>query len=221
MSHFSGFHSNTEDSEKPNFRKKDSIKENQLGNRDFQSTLLNENSPSEVQEQLKSVKKSFLRSKTSLRMKYEAESLIIKREIGSLEEVRKSLGLSRRKMCQILLIDPSTWTRWTQNEDKVPPFVFRSLQWYLALIDKKPIWHPQNTYQGISFQALNHKRIEILEQKLESTLKKFNHSKKDVYSKRYKLLSFYLIQSRASSLLKWIKLKVKLIYFWIMGFKKR
>ena len=88
------------------------------------------------------------RSKTSLRMQYEAEAQVIRKKLGGLEEVRKELGLSRRKMCQLLMVDPSAWTRWTQDESKVPPHVYRALQWYLALIEKQPEWHPMNTYLG-------------------------------------------------------------------------
>lgn len=161
--------------------------------------------------------KPVLRSKTSLRMKYEAECSIIRNEIGSLEDIRKTLGLSRRKMCQILLVDPSTWTRWTQNESKVPPFVFRSLQWYLALIEKKPIWHPQNVYHGTSFQTLSNKRIEILEQKLESTLKKLQQSKKNpkknIHPKaKQKPLGPSKLQFKPtlSFLIQWVKLKLKI-----------
>jgi transcriptional regulator with XRE-family HTH domain len=62
--------------------------------------------------------------------------------MGSLEQIRLTLGLSRRKMCQLMLIDPSTWTRWTQNEDKIPPHIFKALQWYLLSIEKYPSFHP-------------------------------------------------------------------------------
>lgn len=86
------------------------------------------------------------RSKTSLRLRYEAEVRVIRRQLGSLEQVREELGLSRRKMCQLLMVDPSAWTRWMKDESRVPPHIWRSLQWYMALIDKTPSWHPQNSF---------------------------------------------------------------------------
>ncbi len=89
-----------------------------------------------------------MRQKTSLRMKYEAESTVIKKNIGSIEDVRIKLGLSQRKMCQLLMVDPSAWSRWQKEDSKVPPHIYRALQWYLALIDKSPEWHPLNTYLG-------------------------------------------------------------------------
>ncbi len=88
------------------------------------------------------------RVKTALRLKYEAECEVIRKKLGSIDEVRRDLGLSQRKMAQLLMVDPSAWTRWVKNEDTIPPHVYRSLQWYLALIDKQPEWHPQNAFLG-------------------------------------------------------------------------
>ncbi len=78
------------------------------------------------------------RAKSSLRLRYEAEVTVIKRKLGDLEQMRESLGLSQRKMCQLLLVDPSAWTRWTKGGEDAPPHVYRMLQWYLALEEKYP-----------------------------------------------------------------------------------
>lgn len=118
------------------------------------------------------------RGKTHLRIKYEAESKVIRNKLGSLEEIRAKLNLSQRKMCQLLLVDPSAWTRWIKDESKVPPHILRSLQWYLALIDKSPEWHPMNTYLGAirTSQHSSDKTDEIksdlqqLERQFHSTL---------------------------------------------------
>lgn len=79
-----------------------------------------------------------IKSKTSLRMNYEAQVEVIKKQIGDLEKIRENLGLSARKMCQLLLVDPSAWTRWTKKGDVPPPHIYRSLQWYLTLQEKVP-----------------------------------------------------------------------------------
>lgn len=84
-----------------------------------------------------SSKRTF-RARSSLRLKYEAEVELIRRKIGELDEIRAQLGLSQRKMCQLLLVDPSAWTRWTRREEGAPPHVYRMLQWYLALEEKYP-----------------------------------------------------------------------------------
>src|SRR5690606_39224211 len=65
---------------------------------------------------------------------------LLKRDLGGLESIRESLGLSRRKMCQILMLDPSGSTRWTKDESKTPPHIFKALSWYLELQGKRP--HP-------------------------------------------------------------------------------
>lgn len=88
---------------------------------------------------------------------------LIRSQIGDIEEIRNSLGLSRRKMCQLLLIDPSTWTRWTTGKTTPPPYIYRMLQWGLAIMDKYPETHPLANYE--KFEQL--KKIEELEKKIE------------------------------------------------------
>ena len=76
------------------------------------------------------------KAKTSLRMTYEAQGQVIRKQIGELEEVREKLGLSARKISQLLLVDPSAWTRWTKTRDEknqAPPHIWRALQWYMML----------------------------------------------------------------------------------------
>lgn len=75
-------------------------------------------------------------TKTPLRMLYAAETQVFKAQYGNLENIRQKLGFSRRKMCQLLLVDPSAWTRWCKDESKVPPHVYRALEWFLALNQK-------------------------------------------------------------------------------------
>jgi transcriptional regulator with XRE-family HTH domain len=71
------------------------------------------------------------KAKTSQRLKYEAEITVLKREMGGLEDIRLKLGFSRRKICQLLMVDPSAWTRWTANESDAPPHIYQALKWYL------------------------------------------------------------------------------------------
>lgn len=118
--------------------------------------------------------KSSGRAKTALRMSYEAEVDVIRRKIGSIDEVREQLGLSRRKMCQLLLVDPSAWTRWDKNPEQAPPHIYRSLQWYLALIEQKPEWHPQNTYLG-AFGETQY-QIKKMEEKLDEKIQQLQLS---------------------------------------------
>lgn len=92
------------------------------------------------------------RARSSLRQRYEAEAKVIERRLGGLEEVRNTLGLSQRKMAQLLLVDPSAWTRWTQGES-APPHIWRALAWYLALQDKYPALDAAFWLQGVARTA--------------------------------------------------------------------
>jgi hypothetical protein len=91
--------------------------------------------------EIENQKKGFIegeRTKTPERYISEAESGVARSRIGSLEDVRFRLGLSRRKMCQLLLVDPSAWTRWTKPGSDAPPHIYRALEWYLLLTEKFP-----------------------------------------------------------------------------------
>lgn len=84
-----------------------------------------------------------LRAKTSLRMVYEAQAEVIRRQIGELDEVREKLGLNARKICQLLMVDPSAWNRWTRTGQTAPPHIWRALQWYMIVQEKLPGLTPQ------------------------------------------------------------------------------
>jgi len=121
----------------------------------------------------KATYKKPLKSKTSLRIKYEVQADRICQEIGDLERIRQRLSLSKRKICQLLLIDPSTWTRWTNySGQKPPPHIYRMLQWYLLLEDKHPQMHADYWLRSYTNQTQdaglieNNKRIALLENKL-------------------------------------------------------
>lgn len=83
------------------------------------------------------------RARSSARIYYEAQVEVIRSQIGELESIRSKLGLSQRKIAQLLLVDPSSWTRWTRHGDTVPPHIYRALQWYMILVDKIPGLTPQ------------------------------------------------------------------------------
>ncbi len=78
------------------------------------------------------------RPKTALRLKYEAEVRAFKNRYFGIENVRKTLGFSQRKMCQLLLVDPSAWSRWLKDESKIPPHIYRALEWLILAQEKNP-----------------------------------------------------------------------------------
>ncbi len=78
------------------------------------------------------------RGKTSLRSSYEDQVELIKVQIGDLEKVRMDLGLSQRQISRLLMIDPSSWTRWTKHGAAAPPHIYRALQWLMIIKEKLP-----------------------------------------------------------------------------------
>lgn len=120
-----------------------------------------------------------VRSKSAQRMNYEAQVEVIKGQIGGLDEIRTRMGLSQRKMAQLLLVDPSAWTRWTSNEGQIPPHIWRSLQWYLGLQEKIPGLTPQYFLGGDSKQlqarienrVLNHVENQLSQHQLTQETK--------------------------------------------------
>jgi hypothetical protein len=95
-----------------------------------------------------------VKAKSSQRLRYEAEVRVLINKIGDLEDLRSKLGLSKRKICQLLMVDPSAWTRWTRKGESAPPHIYRSLQWYLALEEKFPAL-------DVSFWLQNSARAEV------------------------------------------------------------
>jgi transcriptional regulator with XRE-family HTH domain len=83
------------------------------------------------------------RSKSAVRIHYEAQVEVIKKQLGNLEKIRENLGLSQRKICQLLMVDPSAWSRWNQKGENPPPHIYRALQWYMILQEKLPGLTPQ------------------------------------------------------------------------------
>ncbi len=104
------------------------------------------------------------RVQSSLRIKYSAETQLIINKWGRLEDIRKTLGLSQRKICQLLLVDPSAWSRWTKNPnmDEAPPHIFRALSWYLLLLDKNPELSPYVFLQTVARPGLPENEIRKL-----------------------------------------------------------
>ena len=75
---------------------------------------------------------------------YASQVQQIKEKLGDLEGIRKNLGMSRRQICQILLVNPSAWTRWTKSSQGAPPHFYRALEWLIYIHSKKTN-HQQNS----------------------------------------------------------------------------
>lgn len=130
------------------------------------------------------------RSKTSMRLRYEAEKEVLRRQLGDLESIRSELGLSQRKICQLLMVDPSTWTRWLKDESKVPPHIYRSFQWYFELIEKKPIWHPQNSFRPMQQNFVGdsfNEDIKSLENRLSDETQLARHQNESLQNELHEI----------------------------------
>ncbi len=132
------------------------------------------------------------RVQSSLRMKYSAEVQLITHKWGRLEDMRKTLGLSQRKICQLLLVDPSAWTRWTRNPefDEAPPHIFRALSWYLLLLDKSPELSPYVFLQTVARPMLPETEIRKVTERISGDLKRAMGDSSDPrYEKLYQEMS--------------------------------
>ena len=109
------------------------------------------------------------RAKSTYRVAFESEKSVILQDIGDLEQIRARIGVSRRKMCQILMVDPSAWTRWTRSAEGAPPHVYRMLEWYLLLKEKHPTLAHQY-YERLS-KPVTAEGENLLRQELQHQLK--------------------------------------------------
>jgi hypothetical protein len=70
-------------------------------------------------------------SSLRLRARYLLEKQQIQAEFGDLKQILETLGVSQRRACQLLLVDPSAWTRW--NKTEAPPHIYQALKWLIQL----------------------------------------------------------------------------------------
>lgn len=104
---------------------------------------------------------------------YLLEKERIQNEIGDLEQIRSTLGLSQRRLCQLLLVDPSAWTRW--NKTSAPPHIFQALKWLLELRKSQPnVIEPSNLADRLDyFQSSTQNKVKQLETSLDRLEKNF------------------------------------------------
>lgn len=103
--------------------------------------------------------------KRTPRHDYLLEREKIKNEIGDLEQIRMSLGLSQRRICMLLLVDPSAWTRW--NKTEAPPHIYQALRWLIELRKINPeITAPSNIES----------RVDLLHASTQSKLRELENS---------------------------------------------
>ncbi len=124
------------------------------------------------------------RPKSSLRFKYEAEVSSVIKTHGELEDIRRKLGLSKRKISQLLMVDPSAWTRWTKPKGEAPPHIYRALEWFLLLQEKHPQYKASLWLNAVATPQMPPKEIESLKQQLlswaQEEMEQENSSKRGV-----------------------------------------
>ncbi|MCB0351110.1 MAG: hypothetical protein KDD38_07990 [Bdellovibrionales bacterium] len=129
------------------------------------------NSRADINEELKGDLKNEIppiNQLNSHRAKYLLEAERIKNEIGDLEQIRLTLGLSQRRACQLLLVDPSAWTRW--NKTGAPPHIYQALKWLIELKKIDPnAGAPRNIESRLDLvQASTFEKIKDMEGQLSS-----------------------------------------------------
>lgn len=83
-----------------------------------------------------------VRAKSPRRIRHEAQAKVFEGNAGTLEDVRKRLGLRPSQICEILRVHPSAWTRWTKGGQQAPPHVYQMLEWYMELLS----WRGQKAF---------------------------------------------------------------------------
>lgn len=83
------------------------------------------------------------RPKSEKRLRYDEIVQNIRQKHGSLEDMRKRLGYSQKQMSELLLVDPSAWTRWVKDGETAPAHIYQALAWYFesrpsATVEKLP-----------------------------------------------------------------------------------
>lgn len=128
------------------------------------------------------------RISSSLRMRYQGEVQLIIKKWGDLEDIRKHLGLSKRKISQLLMVDPSAWTRWSKQPQSAPPHIYRALSWFLLLQEKNPEAHPYYWLATVSKPKMPKHEIEDMKRdvflSVDQQMKMFINNQNSGYSRR-------------------------------------
>jgi len=105
-------------------------------------------------------------NKLSLRERYLLERDQIRNEIGDLSQILDTLGISQRKACQLLLVDPSAWTRW--NKTSAPPHIYQALRWLVQLkkINPEAVGPTDLSTRLDHVQSNTSSKLRILEESL-------------------------------------------------------
>lgn len=104
-----------------------------------------------------------------LRDAYLLEREQIKASLGGLNQIRLSLGLSQRKICKLLLVDPSAWTRWLKTD--APPHIYQALRWLMEIKNtnpNSPLLEGRLSDRVDLLQAETMARLENLEENIKS-----------------------------------------------------
>jgi transcriptional regulator with XRE-family HTH domain len=158
-------------------------------------------------------------AKTSLRIQYEAQVEVIRRQIGGLEAAREKLGLSQRKMAQLLLVDPSAWSRWIKSGgEDAPAHIYRALQWYLALQEKIPGLTPQyfigKDPEVLHVTAMKHLKNEAQQrtEEMQDLAEHMNQQLQELQKHLFQRLKTWIILAAAGVLT--TILSLKFIFHW-------
>ncbi len=138
--------------------------------------------------------------KISLRQSFLNERTRIKEELGDLESIRLKLGLSQRKICILLMVDPSAWTRW--NKSEAPPHIYQALKWLLELRKLNPaVTNPSDLSS----------RVDFIQNKTQSKIKDLELETQDLHkqieSMRLQMLQFSILKSNPETPKKFSKRK--------------
>lgn len=140
----------------------------------------------------KTVKASTERIKSPQNMRYSAEVELIQKKWGDLETIRGKLGLSQRKMAQLLMVDPSAWTRWTRYEQSAPPHIYRALSWFLLLQEEEThLGSPYTWLQSVARPSLPKQEIASIGEKLKEHV--LLEAQKQMSKAQYRLRWLFIV----------------------------
>lgn len=100
-----------------------------------------------------------------LRDRYLLERDRIKNQIGDLPQILQALGVNQRRACQLLLVDPSAWTRW--NKTEAPPHIYQALKWLVMLKTTNP-----NLFGSTDIET----RIDVVQSSTQNKIKELERN---------------------------------------------
>tara|TARA_Y100000780_G_scaffold232398_1_gene263490 strand:- start:13437 stop:14189 length:753 start_codon:yes stop_codon:yes gene_type:complete len=130
--------------------------------------------------------------KSSRKMQMDSKAKSIEKRIGHIESLRINLGMNKKELSDLLMVDPSAMNRWCKGESNAPGYIYQALEWYLMATEKHPLLGKSLWIKNSDLvNSLKEEDLELIAKKIG--VKTAQSSEQTFSLKAYKWTSFFFM----------------------------